>query len=238
MADFFTMIGDMIGLNKGRGTIDAANRNQGLIDQYATNAGSTLQGGLGRAGGFLTEAEGLTDLGPNANSIYRSAITGDDGGVAARGAFQSSPGYRYALDQGEQAILRNRAATGSLSSGGTDIDLMRHGVGLADQDFDQWLSRLTGGIDRNRSALGDLATFTQGGTGMELDLMGDVTGSNLAVNNQIAAGEEAGQGRLLDLIGTIVGVGGKAMGGGFGGFGGGVGGVGGGLKVPMFGYGR
>ncbi len=233
MAGFFDWIGDALGLNKGQATIEAANKNTGLINSFAGTAGNTLRSGLDKAGGFLNEAEGLTDLGPNANNVYRSALGLGDPSIA-RTAFQSSPGYQYALDQGEQAILRNRAATGSLSSGGTDIDLMRHGVGLADQDFDQWLGNLTGGIDRNTARLGDLAGFWEGGLDRQLNLDSGVTSGLLAANNQVAAGEEAGQGRLLDLINTIVGVTGKVAG-----MAPGVGGVGGGFKMPSFGgYGR
>lgn len=241
MAGFFDWIGDALGLNKGKATINAANENKGLIANYGQQAGGILDTGLGEAKSYLDQINGMTTVGPGTNSIYQSALgTSGDGGAAAKAAFQTSPGYQFQMDQGQQALMRSAAARGELQSGETGLDTMRFSQGLADQEFGNWLANLTGGIDRSTRSLGDLATFTEGGTDKRLGLAGDVTSGLLAANNQIGAGGEAGQGALLDLIGTVVGIGGKVAGGGLGGLGGGLGGIGGvgGMKLPGFGYGR
>lgn len=59
-------------------------------------------------------------------------------------AFEESPDYRFAFDQGNEAILRGAASRGSLNSGGTDADLARFGQGLASQNYDRYYSRLAG----------------------------------------------------------------------------------------------
>ena len=237
MAGFFDWLGDALGLNKGKGTIDAANQNRELVTQYGQQAGGILDAGLGEARGFLDQINGLTSLGPGANDIYRSALGLADPSIA-QSAFRASPGYQFSVDQSLDALDRRAASRGMLDSGNTNLDTIDYVTGRADQEFGNWLTNLTGGIDRNLRSLGDLATFTEGGTDRRLGLAGDVTSGLLAANNQAGAGREAGQGSLLDLVGTIVGIGGKVAGGGLG-LPMGVGGVGAGFKMPAFGgYGR
>ena len=54
-----------------------------------------------------------------------------------------------------------------------------------------------------------------------LDFESGLASGYMGANNQVAAGKEAGQGAMLDALGTIVGIGGRIAGGGaFGGYGG------------------
>lgn len=57
-------------------------------------------------------------------------------------AFEQSPDYQFAFDQGVEGINRAAASRGALNSGGTDIDLMRFGHGMARQNYGDYYSRL------------------------------------------------------------------------------------------------
>ncbi len=69
-------------------------------------------------------------------------------------AFTTSPGYQWRMDQGLQAIDRNRAARGLLNSGAADKARMTYGQGLASQEFGDWWNRLAGvaGVGQNAVA--------------------------------------------------------------------------------------
>jgi hypothetical protein len=77
--------------------------------------------------------------GMQANAL---GLNGPAGNEAATGAFQESPGYQFALDQGLQALNRNAASRGMLSSGNNTQDILRYSQGLANQEYGNWLSNL------------------------------------------------------------------------------------------------
>ncbi len=58
--------------------------------------------------------------------------------------FYNSPDYQFALQQGEQATLRNASALGNVRSGNTLAALTQYGQGLASQNFNQYTQRLAG----------------------------------------------------------------------------------------------
>jgi hypothetical protein len=47
----------------------------------------------------------------------------------------NDPGYQFRRNEGEQGLLRNRSATGNLSTGGTLKDLLAYDSGLASQEY-------------------------------------------------------------------------------------------------------
>lgn len=57
-------------------------------------------------------------------------------------AFEQSPDYKWALSQGIEGINRGAASRGALNSGGTDVDLLRYGQGLASQNYSNYYARL------------------------------------------------------------------------------------------------
>ena len=69
-------------------------------------------------------------------------MNGPQGNAAALAAFQNNPGYKFAQDQAIQAIDRNRAATGSLNSGGTNVDIANYVTGLANQGWNDYIKSL------------------------------------------------------------------------------------------------
>lgn len=217
----FDWLGDLLGLNKGKATIAAAQQNKDVLGGLANEIGGLIDTGTATQRGFLDQSLGLGSLGPNANGILGDiyGLNGQAGADNARAMFQEAPGYQYALEQGEDAIMRRNSALGNLQSGGTSIDLMRHGVGMADQGWDDWIGGITGAMDRQGGTLGDLATLYGQNTGQKIGLSSAIGSGVMGANNQVAGGKEAGQGAIWDLLGNVAGVAGSAMGygGGFGG---------------------
>lgn len=58
------------------------------------------------------------------------------------GGYEASPGFGFAMEEGQRAIDRSAAARGGLFSGRTARETMRFGQGLAAQDYAAHLNRL------------------------------------------------------------------------------------------------
>ncbi len=84
--------------------------------------------------------------GGEANEMYANALglRGAGGSSAAQRAFQTGPGYQFAMDQGTQALDRSAAGRGLFGSGNAAAALTGFGQGLANQEYGNWLSRLQG----------------------------------------------------------------------------------------------
>lgn len=57
--------------------------------------------------------------------------------------FNESPDYRFAYDQGLQALDRSAAAGGALYSGGADADRIAFGQGLASQQYNNYYNKIS-----------------------------------------------------------------------------------------------
>lgn len=123
----------VVGLNHGR------KEAYKYIDQG--QAGYT-----GQSNQALGYYDQLNSTGSAANQTYADALglNGADAGAAARSAYTTSPGYDFQMEQGMQALDRQRAASGSLASGGASADAIKYAQGLASQDYGSWLDRLAG----------------------------------------------------------------------------------------------
>jgi hypothetical protein len=69
-------------------------------------------------------------------------LGGAAGNERATGAFQAGPGYQFALDQGLEALNRNAASRGMLSSGNNTQDIIRFANDYASKRFDDWQTKL------------------------------------------------------------------------------------------------
>lgn len=63
--------------------------------------------------------------------------------VAYRG-FEATPGYAFQRAEGTRAIENSAASRGALGSGATLKDLTRFGTGIAAQEYNNFLDRITG----------------------------------------------------------------------------------------------
>ena len=127
----------------------------GILSGYTPTSPTSVSFGAG-AGSFqapgmkeamekgVSALQGFVSPGQQAQSV-QAALSGAMGAEAQRQAFQQfteSPGQAYLREQGEQAVLRNAAATGGLGSGRVLQELQRQGMGLAAQDLDAQFGRL------------------------------------------------------------------------------------------------
>lgn len=105
-------------------------------------------------------------------------VNGAGGNQAAVGAFQSSPGYQWGVDQATDAVARKAAAAGVAGSGNTLAAISDRAGQMANQEYGNWRAGLrdigqtgfnaTGSIAQLQSGmhkgLGDL--FAAEGTGL------------------------------------------------------------------------
>jgi hypothetical protein len=187
-------LGDFLGINKGNATVDAAGENRDIVTEYGNTGRRIINRGANEAEGYLTNILGLSGYTP---------------GQDPREAFTASPGYDFQMDQGLQALDRRAAASGRFSSGNADLDTLKFSQGLASQDWNQWLDRVTGG-------LGGLANLSTGTANARLGLEGDVASGLTSANNMMAGGQEANQGWGMNLLSNVAKIGGSFM--GYGGF--------------------
>jgi hypothetical protein len=125
------------------------------------------------AGGANTYADAT---GANGAAGYDRAVTN----------FRTDPGYRFALDQGNENILRNAARTGALNSGETNIDLLNYGQGLADQQYGNYVNRLQpflGGATVNAGNIGQM--YANEGNALDKSF---TTQGNAAYGTQVGIG--------------------------------------------------
>lgn len=206
---------DLLGLNKGKATINAADQNRGIIGGLNTDLNRIIDTTDASQRGTLNQALGSVDLGAGGQGILRDVLGlgGADGSARAMSAFHgANPGYQFQMDQGLDALDRRAASRGMLSSGNTNLDTLNYSQGLADQSFGDWFDRLMGGIDRQSSALGDLTTQAGQVGATRMGTTADIGALGMAANNQTAAGKEAGQGGIWDLLDNISGVAGSFFG--------------------------
>jgi hypothetical protein len=223
----------------------AASAESNAFNQAATLAGNSfdqtsnnLQPFLGAGTNALSALQKLYNIGPGTAGGATNPILqmlglgpgGTPGGGINPATFQASPGYQYALQQGTQAVTNSAAANGGL--GGNALKALQStGQGLANQNFNQYLSQLSGafggltsglssiaGNGQNAaSTLGSLGLQAAGLQGNDLVGAGQATGSGIlgsanaiggAVNGVLGAGAGAlgGGGNLNALLGNLSGL--------------------------------
>src|SRR6185312_9706220 len=122
-------LGSLFGGNEAK---KAANRNNALLDTYNTQGNQYIDQGSNAASGYLggvgdiwknlaDESGGLSGLGLYGDAL---GVNGAEGNARATSAFQTSPGYDFALNQGLDALERRAGAQGRLSSGQTGLDTL------------------------------------------------------------------------------------------------------------------
>lgn len=218
----FDFLGDLLGLNAGKATKNAAGQNKTIIGNYDAQGNQIIDQGSAKAGGYLDQVAGLYEPIAGSTGMYADAmgLNGAGGNERATGAFQTNPGYEFQRDQGIQAIDRSQSARGSFQSGGAMADVMGYSQGLADQSYGSWLDRLGGlsntALAGQTGALNNQANLATGTASQKLGLAGDVASGYMGANNQYAQGEEANKAGIASFGSNLIGMAGKAF--GWGGF--------------------
>ncbi len=165
----------------------------------AVGAYNPLTALAGRYGGYSDPAASMT-----ADAL---GLNGPAGSAAATGAFRTSPGYQFQLDQGIDAITRAQNAVGMGASGNTLRQAQTYGSGLADQEYQNWLKNLTG-IQQLYAPLQSSTTGQAAGGQASAYLTGGTGGANIYTGTGQQAAGVYGQGGR-DLSGLYTGTGGS-----------------------------
>ena len=159
----------------------ASQQAQGTLQNTANNATADFN---------TNYYQPYTDTGTQANTMYANALglNGAAGNTAATNAFQASPGYNWALNQGTQAVDRGAAAGGTFGSGNAALALQKEGQGLASQDYNNWLNNVSGlnsqGLAAATGQTGREQSLANIQTGLGQNQAGVITGTtNQAVND-------------------------------------------------------
>lgn len=144
-------------------------------------AAKGVQGQLAAQEAYKQYNQPYYDVGTSALTRLDRLASGDFTG------FQTSPGYQFNLEQGQEGLLRGAASRGALNAGGTDADLLRFSQGLASNEFGNYVNQL-----QYLSGLGQSSAQGLGGSA-----------SNAASNiGQIQAGAAQNQ---ANITGSTVG---------------------------------
>jgi len=207
----------LLGLDAGKPTMAAALNNRDQYQRLRDVGHTTINDGQNESVGALNNAINAyapyAQTGQAANTMYGNALglNGADGNAAATGAFQTGPGYQFALDQGTQAALRGASAAGMLNSGNTLTALTGYGQGLANQEYGSWLDRLAGQSAQGLQAAGgqaqgynNISNAYQNSIDRRLALEGDYTSGITGATNQAASGGEANKAAGAGFFGNLL----------------------------------
>lgn len=128
----------------------------------------------------------------------------DQGGKPDYSAFESSPDYQFALQQGQNALDRSAASRGRLYSGGQMQASQRFGQGLATQNLGNYRGGLGNIAGQGLNATNSLVNYRQG--------FGNQLGAGIMNMGNIRAaeslGEAAGHANWVSSMDDTWGVGG------------------------------
>jgi len=205
----------------------AADKNRQQYDNLQSQGSGLLTQGyntgvtnLNSALGAYTPLSNLAQQYGKGTTMELNALglNGASGNAAATAAFQNNPGYTGAINAGLDVINRRRAAGGMLNSGNADQDAQTFGQNLQNQQYNNWLSNLSGLNNNALSATagtaqgqagvyGDLAGLANNNATNQVNLLGQTTAGQVGANNLQAQGESAGAKNLLGLGTSLLGLG-------------------------------
>lgn len=211
------MAGFLDTLFGGGAQTDAANADRSAYNQYQDQSLGALQSAYGTGTGALQAAGGAYTPLANLGATYSSGAptlmnalgaNGPQGNAAATAAFQASPGYQFQLQQGEQGVARQMAAGGMGASGNADIAAANYASGLANQNYQQWITNLqntgqmglsgtSGAAAGQASADTGLASLAQNYGQNQTGVFGNVASGMANANQLQAQGQAQGAQNIL-----------------------------------------
>ncbi|MBR1002298.1 MULTISPECIES: hypothetical protein [Bradyrhizobium] len=205
---------------------EAAEANRRLAAQYQTSSLDALNSTYGEGTAAINKGisayDPLAALGTKYNAagdVWMNAL-GVNGADAAKGAqsvFQTTPGYELTQNAALDAIDRRRAIGGMYASGNADIDTGNWITkNLYETQYQPWMAGLQGAAGMGGQYTAAAAQGQQGGyTNLanlaqtygqnQTNVYGNNMNTNVAANNQQAAGEAAGAKNLLGAGLSIAG---------------------------------
>lgn len=177
------------------------------MEKYQTDTGTDLSGAIENFNKGNFNPDSNTNINPFAlnssltplnNLAYNVNITQSGGGGQQNGLlpttvpygvtdsktvqdrFRSTPGYQFALEEGNRRIQANQAALGYTTSGAAGKELLRYGQGFADQRYQQYVNNLA-----MRAGYGNAAAANSAASAQNF-------GTNLATNQLMQGNAQAG----------------------------------------------
>ncbi len=175
----------------------AANKASAQQQAAINAANNSLGTNYGAAEGYLSP---YASTGTEANSLLKQMMTNPS---AFQAGFQASPGYQYNLQQQQGAINNSAAARGGLAGGNTLMALQNNASGLADQDYQQYISNLMSNANMGMSADQGIAQLqAQYGQNISNNLLGIGASQSAAT----VTGNNAMNSGISGAIGNIAGI--------------------------------
>lgn len=220
-----SFLGDLFGTDAGDPAIKAAQKNKDIIYGLNNEAGGQINQGLADSKAALGSASAAYDpyakAGTEALGSYSDALglNGADGNARAVSQFQSDPGYKFQVQQGEQGAERAASAGGLLASGNTLEALSSLNQNLANQGYSSYLDRLSGLQGEGLTAAsgqagvsGKLSDLYQSNVDQNTNLDSQVAQGLMAQNNGIAGGKSADSAGIGAIGGQLISAGTKVAG--------------------------
>lgn len=205
------------GINQGLGAA-TSNINQGN-NALTTNFASALSPFTQN---YATANQGTAALG---NVL---GLNGAQGSQNAMTSLQTTPGYQFALGQGQNAVNAGAAANGTLNSGNQALALQQYGTGLASQTYNNYVGQLQPYLQQSNAAASGIAGVNTGlGTSLNANYntLGNLNyGADVSKGNATASADLADQSMGMSLLSGALNLGTDVLSGGLsglGGFGGG-----------------
>lgn len=168
------------------------------LQPYLTNYG-TAQQGVGQLGNVL-------------------GLNGPAGSQSALAALESTPGYQFQKQQGENGINAAAAANGTLNSGNQDIALSKFNQGLAGTTYGNYVSQLEPYLSASATAANGIGnTYTGLGNALSSNLTGlgqDYMQGSAAQGAAQGNADLASQNGIMSLLGGVAKLGTNTLGGG------------------------
>lgn len=158
------------------------NQNNLLSNAVGYNTGS----GVNAQQSALGNATNLNQAGINESNAAGTQLTGLLGpgatGASQQATYANTPGYQFAVQQGQNAINRQAAASGNLYSTSTLAGLSQYNTGMASQNYNNYVGQLM-----SMAGLGNQAAQNTAGLNVTTG-QGVAQSYNNAATNSIQSG--------------------------------------------------
>ena len=136
---------------------------------------------LNQAGREFLPLGALADKYGGATTMLLNAqgVNGPQGVQAAQNAFQTGPGYQFAMGQGMEELARKRSAGNMYNSGNADQDTIKYAQGMANQEYGNWLKNFQNFINPELQAMSGMTGGRAAALGQQANLA-DQSQTNMA----------------------------------------------------------
>ena len=147
-----------------------------------------------------------------------TGANGAAGNAAYTDAYRSSPGYQAAMETGMRSGERALNAANMGQSGRAALELQRRGMGIENQEADNFWNKLMGIGNQGFQATGAQAGLGAQGLGQQANLRGSAFGGQMNAAGTIGQGQVAGAQAQQQGVGNLLNAGTNLAGSAFGAF--------------------